>query len=513
MSSVSAAITPGAPLTANQDIDLPGHTQTIEIAKTNDPYLNLGVSEILFPLPSRPVTAFGTPEWKSIMAFINKKHTSNFSQPQCSLMEVESLTSVSDIQNQVKALQSAHTSIGLGTNIFYCASPAQPDRRAPGYLANSELVKDTTSGALHYSDLFTNYGDVSISQVASSTHWWKAYGKYKKKDCSTSPPAETEHGFDQEMILSYAIIVNHMGDQLKDSCLRSYNTFPIEQRGGPLLFKIMMDQLMSGSETALAALVATVKKYNIATDAADGARQAIKVLTAASSAAAAMRPVGSGVDPYPSGWVETNIKVLGTTSVEEFNGSMKRLLQDAEHNRKLKVTSIVTNDEAGLRAVFEFATTTLTDLISSGQWASSTASNDKASSFTARTDAKRCFNCDKVGCHPKKCDKPLGEERIKANREKFEQEKKKKRKKNKRERPHKWRLPESHENNQRVADGKPYKFNSTKKYWEPVETPESGLPQVPPIAALTIDDKSTSEAANTAFQSDMASHLEGYSRA
>ena len=189
----------------------------------------------------------------------------------------------------------------------------------------------------------------------------------------------------------------------------------------------MMDQLQSANETALQALIVTAGKYNIAADAKDDVRLAISVLGAASGAVIAMR-LDSTSPPYPPNYVESNIKVLQTTSCESFNESMKLLLKDAEHQRKLGAPTSIRNTEQGLKTVLSYAETTLTDLERDGTWAASVSSNkESASTFLASTN--RCFNCGKEGCTPNKCQEPLDQDRIKANREKFNKDKRKSSKK------------------------------------------------------------------------------------
>ena len=97
----------------------------------------------------------------------------------------------------------------------------------------------------------------------------------------------------------------------------------------------------------------------------------------------------------------------------------------------------------------------------------------------------------------------MDKERVKANRANY-----KKNNKKKKPRPHKWRLPEANENGKRTVDGKLYKWNATKEFWEEISAPESGLQPTPetiavnssasvaapaaaPVELVTVDDSDT----------------------
>ena len=207
------------------------------------------------------------------------------------------------------------------------------------------------------------------------------------------------------MNLSYYLLFNHMEAGLRDTVVREYNSFSDNQKGGPLLFKIMMNVLIQGNETSLQALVVTVGKYNIAIDAKDDVREALQILQAAGKAIISMRTDASNPG-FPPNFVETCLKTMATTSCEEFNNCMTLLLKDAEHLRKLGRSSSITNDETGLQQAISFAGKTLTDLERDGTWKSTVSSNsDKQSSFVSAEST--CFNCGKKGCTPKTCKDPI----------------------------------------------------------------------------------------------------------
>ena len=423
----------------------------------------------LFELKNRPGP--DSNEYRKIIDFAMKIFIDpKFSRNTASLDDISSLKNVNDLHNQTEQLKAFLNMIGI-TCIFNVLYPTDiavnstltqvPDPTSP--TAGATMNKST--------NLFTNHGLVTKEEVGLSNQYWKKYMYYADKD-------KNERSLQAEMVISFHVIQNHMEATLRDACLREYNACPSEDQGGPLLYKIMMTHLLAGNEVAMQSLISTLTKYNVAVDAKDDVRLAVSTIKAASDAIIAMRD-DTKTDQFPPGFVEKIIKVLCTTSCELYNEKINSLLKDAEHQRKLGGTPVLTNNEAGINKVLNYSTTTLSDLERDGTWVVAMSQN-QASSFAASDND--CFNCGERGCTPTKCREkgvPVDKARVKANRENFKKNKQKKKK----PRPHKWRLPEPQENGRRTVDGKLYKWNATKEFWEEVSAPESGLQPSPDIAS------------------------------
>jgi hypothetical protein len=56
---------------------------------------------------------------------------------------------------------------------------------------------------------------------------------------------------------------NNVTEHLSNKVLEKYKPFYEMQKGGPLFFKLVMNQLLSNTEAAVKALVWRVEKYNI----------------------------------------------------------------------------------------------------------------------------------------------------------------------------------------------------------------------------------------------------------
>ena len=96
----------------------------------------------------------------------------------------------------------------------------------------------------------------------------------------------------------------------------------------------------------------------------------------------------------------------------------------------------------------------------------------------------KCWNCGELDCNVMTCPKPKDAARIVANRNLFYHQKQKDREASKatkdtpktsKDVPFAWRLPELHENNNRVIHGRPHTYNPAKPGWDEDETPLSGL--------------------------------------
>jgi hypothetical protein len=136
--------------------------------------------------------------------------------------------------------------------------------------------------------------------------------------------------------------------------IKKFQAYDKKVRGGPLFFKLLTDVLLMSNEQSLAALESTITKYSIAVDGKDDLPEAIKILHAVSTTIQAMRGDGKK-SSLPDKYVVDIIKVLKTTSVDEFNKKIAefhsnldllRLMGDKETintPKKLKKTFLFAN--------------------------------------------------------------------------------------------------------------------------------------------------------------------------
>ena len=123
----------------------------------------------------------------------------------------------------------------------------------------------------------------------------------------------------QNLKLTYDFFVNNMDEELKNKCAETYRDFPGDQKGGPLLFKIMMDELLINSDAAGQALVAILKKLRIDQLEGENVNKVVGLVRAAVNRLGNIKNPVTGKNAIPDDLNEILLKVLQTSSVTEFN--------------------------------------------------------------------------------------------------------------------------------------------------------------------------------------------------
>ena len=98
-------------------------------------------------------------------------------------------------------------------------------------------------------NLFTNYSSITEEEVANSNKWY-----------STWPEEET---FRQDLQLTLQFLENNITERLWDKCIEVYDNYKPEEKGGPLLFIIMMKKLQVDTDAAVEYLQTRVKTMKI----------------------------------------------------------------------------------------------------------------------------------------------------------------------------------------------------------------------------------------------------------
>jgi hypothetical protein len=94
--------------------------------------------------------------------------------------------------------------------------------------------------------------------------------------------------------------------------LEKYKPFQEKQKGGPLFFKLMMNQLLLNTESAAKALVERVEKYNIGNIQGE---EVTKVMSQIASAINRLKQIGK----LPQDMTTTLLTIMQTSSVDKFN--------------------------------------------------------------------------------------------------------------------------------------------------------------------------------------------------
>ena len=309
---------------------------------------------------------------------------------------------------------------------------------------------DPTKFKVH--DLYKNHATLTEAQVAKSNEWYLTM---------TEDP--NNKWFQQNMSLTYEYLVNNVEDSLQSKVKETYLKYPVEQKGGPLFFKIMIDILQNNSSEAAKYLISTVKDIKISNYDGENVEQVVSLIRGATSRLENLLD-DKGKTAIPEDFVDDLIDILQTTSVSEFNELF------SHYSRSTKLTNFISGakvQKPSISNILKFAEEQYRILYSSGKW-TGVQTKLGETAFTSNTGRAKykCFNCG--GDHRlEDCPVKKNDERIRANRKLFYDNKTKKSKSK-----GKWARPTKEEQknkSRRVIDGKEHYYHYKDKRWKPVD--------------------------------------------
>ena len=184
------------------------------------------------------------------------------------------------------------------------------------------------------------------------------------------------------------------------------------------------------------------------------------------------------------------------------------LSTSARHHKALLSSSFssqlaVDNNLHSYKLVFSLANETYKDYKHQGKWDKALCPDVGNASAMVNDPShpssnNKCWNCGELDCNVMTCPKPKDAARIVANRNLFYHQKQKDREVSKATKdtpktpkaaPFAWRLPEPHENNKQVINGRPHIYNPAKPGWDEDENPPRGLTASKPLPST--DDNHT----------------------
>ena len=158
-------------------------------------------------------------------------------------------------------------------------------------------------------DLFTEYSIITEEEVAKSNRWYYTWPKASS--------------FRQNLKLTQEFMANHTTERLWEKCLETYESYPPEEQGGPLIFIIMIKKLVSDTESAVTLLQGTIEKIKITDYEGENVGRAVSHILAAYKRLKAVNKVPEDIS-------KKLITVFQTSSVPEFNELFSHLLRNAE---------------------------------------------------------------------------------------------------------------------------------------------------------------------------------------
>ena len=308
-------------------------------------------------------------------------------------------------------------------------------------------------------DLYKNYALLTEEEVAESNEWYQ-----------TMTSGNDKKWYRQNLKLTFEYFTNNVEEDLQSKVLETYLGYPIEQRGGPLFFKIMMGILQNNSDEAAQYLIKTVRNIKLTNYEGENVSKVVSQIRGATNRLKNLEDE-NGNSEMPPDFASDIIKIFRTSSVSEYNDLFSAFQHQIKISKVLKKSANL--DALSIDTILKFAEEQYLVLVQSGLW---TGVNNKATETTFIAKAGQtlqCFNCG--GDHLlSECNKPKNDERIQTNRKLYE---KNKRKSKGKAAKNKWGPPTAEEkknNSRRMIDGKEYFFWYRTRRWIPVGNKASG---------------------------------------
>ena len=274
------------------------------------------------------------------------------------------------------------------------------------------------STILEHKYLITDYGTITTEEVRRSNYWYMY--------CVDGDDAK---GFQESMQWSCDYLERSMDASLKSRCMNSYLEESATQRGGPLLFRIMMDYLVRNTRTAAQHMVKKIESYKISDTAGEDVTKLKAIVVATVKRLEHMKDPTTNRPYLPDDLNSKLITVLQTSSVGSFNEVFSTIYKNAKTNAKPR-------EDPKLPDVMHLmgkAESEYMELCAENKWTGTNTTESRNSVFQAGGRQRqhqsgkskpKCHNCGSPKHLLPECPKPRDEARIKAARDAFFKSKK-----------------------------------------------------------------------------------------
>jgi hypothetical protein len=325
---------------------------------------------------------------------------------------------------------------------------------------------------LQKKDLFTEYPSVHIEDVLTSNDW---YNKW---------PQEDTH--QQNLQLTYKFFQSNANDKLWEKSFERYSKYPNTQKGGPLFFFIMLQQLVSNSEEAAQSLQLRLEHLSIGEIDGEDIDKAMSQIHGPID-----RP--TQIKKLPEDLTCKLLMIFQMTSVPEFNEHFKSLEQSRTREGIMSgKASQYAHDK-----LCKLTTQLYQQMLETGDW--NGISTKAKSSIFVQVEGKftrTCWNCGDPGHTLTKCMKAKNPAQIEKSKLLFRKNKKKTRSTQKNSergdnrnastsKTGKWAPPKQGESPKKVIDGKSWYYLYRAKKWIPDrdQSTAANVAAAPPAAA------------------------------
>ena len=342
-------------------------------------------------------------------------------------------------------------------------------------------------------NLLRDYATITVDQIRKSNLWY-----------SQQPKGEHKRVFKENLDWSESYLDNSMSNNLRARIVDKYRKFNSAQRGGPLLFKLMMDELVINTRDVADHLVNKLEGYDLSKVKGEDVTELTKIVRASVKRLDNMKDPTSGTSYLPKDLAEKLLDILQTSSVPVFNTRFKTRKDIAEARY-----GPGDPDYGQVDAILKQAEKEYAALVQTGEWHGTNPKDEQhKSTFTAnqrgnqrqRNGGRRnqdddwkskqtCWNCGKRGHIDPDCNEPRDEARVARNKKKWLQDKKKKGKSSKSKtgttnsekngsQKGIWIPPSAHEakyGNKRLILGEVRVYDAATKRWN-IEKPQAATP-------------------------------------
>jgi Zinc knuckle len=367
-----------------------------------------------------------------------KTQSTKFDLVTLTLSEEDKLDDTYSIGIQIAQLKSHFVKYDMD-DVFLIVQPYQD-------------INGETQLAQSYTDLFVGYAKLTEEKVAASNKWY----------CENT----VEEYHRQNLQLTFDFFENNCTKGLWEKCLEDYDEYALEEKGGPLLFLIMMKKLQSHTDSAVQYLINSVKNLKISNFEGENVSRVVSLIRGANKR---RRNVTILPEEFPK-WV---LMVLQTSSVEDFNKTFSHLKRTIE-----VVTPLVTRlppSYPSIEEMLRMGEKLYLDMSSANEWTGAKTKTNQSTFVANGIVAKKftCWNCGTEGHSIKDCPKPSNPTLQERNKKLFNEAKKKNKedkKKNDKDKNDKtptgkWAPPSAKENNKRTIDEIPRFWISKTKRW------------------------------------------------
>jgi hypothetical protein len=354
------------------------------------------------------------------------------------------------------------------------------------------LLTDASGARVITADLLQEYTSISIAAVAQSNRWYHEFTD------------NTTDQFHTNLQWSYHFLKNNIDPGLLSSLQQSHDKFDPKERGGPLLFALLMQELLFTSESSVIALKEQLRSYKINTVAGENIKFVSAVILSV-----CRRIWYSKAKRFPDRFVDSILSVYQTTSVPDFNAHFNDLSRQRTSNlATIRVAALsgiapvassttvpLNNDLQTVEYLLSLAQTLYDTYFANGTWnrhVKQTISPD-AAALSAGSFTPTCFNCG-ANHSVSTCPKPKDDARITAARQSYFDNKRKARNSPAKppdgsvprnpsssagqSTPTKWRSPGPNEDPfrfiwTRPLGTQPYRWDTQSNRWELMGQPEA----------------------------------------